>query len=114
MPGVGTSLSGRRIGEAPEILRHLRGDNPELRAAVRTALTEATAAGEGGAPDADLLARIDLAGDLGAYLDRAVARRPGATLLARVRDAVHRWNRANDAVIDAVVRDVEAGRPDHR
>ncbi|GAB7052563.1 AAA family ATPase [Catenuloplanes indicus] len=133
VPGIGTSLSRQQIVDAPEILRNLRGDNPELRAAVRTALAEAAAAeaaaGGGGAvdghagrgvagrgvagiPDADVLVRIDLAGDLGAYLDRAVAHHPGATLLPRVRDAFHRWARANDAVIDAIVRDAEAGRPD--
>ncbi|MDP9796317.1 hypothetical protein J2S43_004829 [Catenuloplanes nepalensis] len=108
VPGIGTSLSRRRISESPEILRRLRGDNPELRAAVRTALLETD---DPGPPHPESLVHIDVMGELGAYLDMAVARNPRVEPVHRVRAAVRRWDRINAAVIDAIVRDAAAGWP---
>ncbi|WP_033341831.1 hypothetical protein [Catenuloplanes japonicus] len=106
--GRGEALSTLSIARRPEVLWTLRGDNPEFRVAARRAL------GDSGLPDvptAEELARIDAAGQLGRYLDARVARSPGTASLTRVRDAFHRWDRANEAVIRAIIRDVGAGRP---
>ncbi|MFI5838980.1 hypothetical protein ACIA8K_04595 [Catenuloplanes sp. NPDC051500] len=105
----GRPLTRSLVAQDPTLLWALRGDNPELRAAARTALAEI---GESAAGDADALAAIDLRGDLGRFLDESVDRHPDAVLLQRVRDAFHRWDRANNALIAAIVRDVEAGWPD--
>ncbi|MDR7274080.1 hypothetical protein [Catenuloplanes atrovinosus] len=107
-PNGGEIVSRSVIERSPGWLWNLRGDNPELRAAVRTALVRT---GDPAPPDADFLARIDRDGGLGAFLDTSVARWPEAALLRTVRDAFHRWDRANNDVIAAVIRDVEAGWP---